>query len=427
MGPTKWAQEYECFERTTKVTININNEIKTVTLEEMEQILCMLPVQKRHKQKNTNSTIFENTKGIQLLTNDGFQNFSGLQKLLNKEIYTLTLKNNQGTTKQIKLTKNHVVPVFDNNGEFLENKQVCKIEDGELLYGDDDTFYHIVEVAFLGVDVVYDVLDVGIDNLFFADGLLVHNCRFISSENLLIDPTVLEELNEGVTMPYYTSERHKIQFWDHFKRNRLYLVGVDPSAGTGSDYSVIQVFEFPSMTQVAMYRTNTMASPELYVVLKDLLNAIESIGAKAVFSIENNGVGEGIISLYQADEKRPHAEFVSESFRRLGFTTTNRSKLSACLLFKDMVENKSIHIKSPRTLSEMKGFIRKGVSYQAQRGSTDDCISAILIVLRILENMSSYDQIAYNKLFVDRPLKARQTISLTIGDTNDLNHQKPLT
>ena len=109
--------------------------------------------------------IIENTKGIQILTNDGFQNFSGLQKILNKDIYTLTLENNQGITKQIKLTKNHVVPVFDNNGEFLENKQVCKIEDGEFLCGEDDTFYHIVDVAFLGVDIVYDVLDVGIDNL----------------------------------------------------------------------------------------------------------------------------------------------------------------------------------------------------------------------------------------------------------------------
>lgn len=371
--------------------------------------------------------IIPNNKNIQILTNDGFQPFTGLQKLFNKDIYEYIFQNDEGKTVSIKLTQNHIIPVFDCQGEFVDNKRVCDITNDEYVYGADDTFYFKQSESFIGTDVVYDVLDVGIDNLFFADGLLVHNCRFISSENLLIDPTVLEELNEGVTMPYYTSERHKIQFWDHFKRNRLYLVGVDPSAGTGSDYSVIQVFEFPNMTQVAMYRTNTMASPELYVVLKDLLSAIESIGAKAVFSIENNGVGEGIISLYQADEKRPHAEFVSESFKRLGFTTTNRSKLSACLLFKDMVENKSIHIKSPRTLSEMKGFIRKGVSYQAQRGSTDDCISAILIVLRILENMSSYDQIAYNKLFVDRPLKARQTISLTIGDTNDLNHQKPLT
>ena len=250
-----------------------------------------------------------------------------------------------------------------------------------------------------------------------------YQCKFISSENLLIDPLVLEDLNKDICTPTYTSQRHKIQFWDTFKPNRLYIVGVDPSAGTGADYSVIQIFEFPQMQQIAMYRTNTMASPELYVVLKDVLNAIELVGAKALFSIENNGVGEGIISLYNADEKRPNAEFVSESFKRKGFVTTNRSKLSACLLFKDMVENRVIKIKSPRTLSEMKNFIRKGAGYQAQSGATDDCISAILIVLRILEHMSSYDQIAYNKIFIDRPQKARQSISLTSGNVDDIaNH-----
>ena len=37
--------------------------------------------------------------------------------------------------------------------------------------------------------------------------------------------------------------------------------------------------------------------------------------------------------------------------------------------------------------------------------------------------MSSYDQIAYNKIFIDRPQKARQSISLTSGNVDDIaNH-----
>ena len=84
-----------------------------------------------------------------------------------------------------------------------------------------------------------------------------------------------------------------------------YLVGVDPATGSGEDFSVITIFEFPSMIQVAEYRSNTMSTNDLYGVLKNLLVYLESMETMVYFSVENNGVGEGIISLYEADEEPP--------------------------------------------------------------------------------------------------------------------------
>ena len=73
--------------------------------------------------------------------------------------------------------------------------------------------------------------------------------------------------------------------------------------------------------------------------------------------------------------------------------------MRACVNFKEMVEKGNLHLNSLMTLKELKMYVRKSGSYAAQIGGTDDSVSAILIVMRILEEISSYDQEAYNKLY----------------------------
>ena len=129
---------------------------------------------------------------------------------------------------------------------------------------------------------------------------------------------------------------------------------------------------------------------------------LEKEGASSVyFSVENNGVGEGIISLYEADEQPPEEPvFVSEEgATRRGFTTTHKSKMKACVNLKEMFEKRNLRINSLTLLKELKSYVRKAGSYAAQPGATDDSISATLIVMRLLEEISTYDQTAYDKLY----------------------------
>ena len=62
------------------------------------------------------------------------------------------------------------------------------------------------------------------------------------------------------------------------------------------------------------------------------------------------------------------------------------------------MERSALHIKSLLLLTELKAFTRKAGSYAAQSGSTDDCVSATLIVMRILEEISAYEQQAFDTL-----------------------------
>lgn len=227
-----------------------------------------------------------------------------------------------------------------------------------------------------------------------------YECEFLSSDALLIDSLVLTNLTAAIKDIQPTHKLRDVTFWKKPEGNKTYIVGVDPATGSGSDFSTIVVFEFPSMIQVAEFRSNTMSSAMVYSVLKNLLKYLEQTGSSIFFSVENNGVGEGIIALYEADENPPeYAEFVSEEgAKRVGMTTTAKKKMRACLDLKEMVEKSTIKIVSRVLLKELKEFSRKAGSYEARTGSTDDLVSACLIVMRILREMASFEQDAFDKL-----------------------------
>jgi len=228
-----------------------------------------------------------------------------------------------------------------------------------------------------------------------------YNCVFLSSDTLLIDSLFLTNITPQIEKIVPKIVVNDVILFEEIKPISTYLVGVDPSAGSGEDFSVITIYEFPSMIQVGEYRSNTMSTNDLYTILKNILRHMESKHAKIYFSIENNGVGQGLIALYEADENPlKQAEFISETGKdKLGITTTAKSKMRACVNLKEMLEKGNMHIRSKMLLSELKSYVRSRGAYAAQAGATDDCIAATLIVIRLIEEISTYEQAAYDKLY----------------------------
>lgn len=225
-----------------------------------------------------------------------------------------------------------------------------------------------------------------------------YECEFLSSDPLLIDSMILNQLEQHIKQPI--REDVGFKFYQQLQPNKTYLVGVDPATGSGADFSTILVYDFQDLTMVAQYRSNTVSSPHLYAHLKLLLNKISAVGSTSYFSIENNGVGEGMVALYENDENVPdNAEFVSEDGKdRLGMRTENRVKLRTCLTVKQMVESGVLEVKSELLHKEFKSFIVTRGNYAAQVGATDDLISALLIVVRILEELATYEQRAFDMM-----------------------------
>ena len=229
-----------------------------------------------------------------------------------------------------------------------------------------------------------------------------YECEFISSDESLFDSRIIqiEQKRYENIKPAFVMKGEQ-EFWKPPAEGMSYIVGVDPATGSGNDFSVIEVFEFPSMIQMMEFRSNTVSEGVLYSHLKKVLGFLEQYSEEVYFSIENNGVGRALIALYMNDSNPPNFSFfMSERGKnKVGFTTTAQNKRSAALRFKNFFERREMTIFSPILYNEMKSYIAKGASYEAQTGSTDDCIAAVLIIMRMLDEISMHDERAFNKLY----------------------------
>ena len=61
-----------------------------------------------------------------------------------------------------------------------------------------------------------------------------------------------------------------------------------------------------------------------------------------------------------------------------------------------MVENNKMTIKSKPLVSELKGFVATGSSFQAKSGMTDDLVSATLLSLRMMTVLKDWDPRVYD-------------------------------
>jgi len=122
------------------------------------------------------------------------------------------------------------------------------------------------------------------------------------------------------------------------------------------------------------------------------------------WSVENNGIGEAaLIVINDFGEENIPGLFVSEPIRkghvrkfRKGFNTTHGTKITACSRLKTMVENDKMLIRSKPLLSELKGFVATGSSFQAKSGISDDLVSATLLALRMMDVLKDWDPRVYN-------------------------------
>lgn len=108
-----------------------------------------------------------NTNQYEVLTPNGWSKFSGIKKTKTDILFVLEFDDDT----QIRCTPNHLLKY--QTGQFLE---ACHILVGDELFGDKivKNIYYLE-----GEFDVYDLLDVELNNEYFTNGLVSHNCAFI--------------------------------------------------------------------------------------------------------------------------------------------------------------------------------------------------------------------------------------------------------
>lgn len=223
-------------------------------------------------------------------------------------------------------------------------------------------------------------------------------CEFLIFDETLINPIHLVEM-AGIEP---LEKQGQVRWYKKPQKGCTYLVGLDPSLGTGGDPSAIQVVELPSLMQVAEWQHNKTPIQKQVVILKEINKYIvDAIGNNidVYYSVENNTLGEAaLVAIAEIGEENIPGIFISEPRRRgsnniwrKGFNTSNKTKLAACAKFKQLVENNKLKIASKNLVSELKTFIAKGAGYAAKEGETDDLVMAMLLVVRMLQFVKEFD------------------------------------
>ena len=224
-----------------------------------------------------------------------------------------------------------------------------------------------------------------------------HGCEFIIYDETLIDSLVLTNIR-GKEPAF---KHGTVRWWKTPNRQMTYLVGLDPSLGTGGDPAAIQIFEIPSMEQVGEWSHNKTPIPQQIRILVDICKYLYDEGVDNMniyYSMENNTIGEAALqSVAEVGEENIKGIFLSEPkvhgnsrLYRRGYNTTHRSKISICSKFKTLVETDKVKVNSKMLVSEMKSFIAAGNSFKAKAGDTDDLVMSTLLVMRMAQTLKNY-------------------------------------
>jgi hypothetical protein len=236
-----------------------------------------------------------------------------------------------------------------------------------------------------------------------------YGCEFLVYDETLINSIKLSEMigKEPIT------RMGQVRWYKKPSPQHLYIAALDPSLGTGGDYGAIQVFEMPSMQQVAEWQHNVTPIQQQVKIFRDMLKYIQDeIGAEnynnIYWSVENNTVGEAaLVVIADLGEETFPGMFVSEPLRkghirkfRKGFNTTFGTKISACSRLKFLIEEEKMKIFSRALISELKSFIAAGTTYKAKTGQHDDLVSSLLLVIRMSVLLAEWDPRVFEVLKV---------------------------
>jgi hypothetical protein len=222
------------------------------------------------------------------------------------------------------------------------------------------------------------------------------DCDFISSGDNVIDG----ELLQWYTDNYIKDPEEKRGFdnnlwvWNKPDYSRTYVVTADVSRGDGADYSAFHVIDIESMEQVAEYKGK--------IDPKDFANLLISVATDyndSLLIVDNANIGWATIQqILDRDYKNlfwqpkdiqyvdVDTQFTNKYYREQkqmipGFTITTRTRPMIVSKIDAYMKDKSVVIRSKRTIDELFTFVWANGRAEAARGYNDDLTMALGIGL----------------------------------------------
>lgn len=211
-------------------------------------------------------------------------------------------------------------------------------------------------------------------------------CQFLGSSGTLISGAVLKTLVSQVPV----AQKPNIKQYILPEPEHRYVITADVSRGKGLDYSAFHVIDITSMPykQVCVFRDN-MVTPIDYAVE---IHRISKLYNEATILIEINDIGAQVSDALYHDYESENLIFTENAGARgkrisggfsknvdKGIRTTKTVKNVGCSILKLLVEQYQMIINDHDTIYELSRFSRKGTSYEAESGATDDLVMGLVL------------------------------------------------
>jgi hypothetical protein len=222
-----------------------------------------------------------------------------------------------------------------------------------------------------------------------------HECEFIIYNETLIDALCLANMKHTDTL-YRTGE---VRWYSRPKKDNMYVITLDPCAGTGGDNAAIQIVELPTMKQVGEWCHNKTPVEGQVRTLREILKEIEAYEPREIYwTVENNTIGEAaLVVIRDTGEENFPGQMLHDPVKvqgkrgRKGFHTSAKTKMDGCITLKRFIEQNKLKVYSKAFLSELKCFVARGNSFSAQPGETDDLVMSMVIACRMVNYISTFE------------------------------------
>ncbi|MDD5150604.1 MAG: hypothetical protein PHC28_08990 [Flavobacterium sp.] len=312
---------------------------------------------------NTNYTIatsncLESFLGIKKITRNSYIHlkFTNSSELKCSEDHKIMTDSGFKSAKDLK--KTDYIETIDNKGCFIKSKRRIrkKIE-------------------------LYDIIDSGINNTYYTNGILSHNCEFFGSSGTLISGPKLQVLSFKDPLEI---RKESLKIYELPSKDKSYVVIVDTSEGMGKDYSAISVIDVTELPykQVAVYRRNDL----IPMIFADEVFHICKLYNEAFCMVENNSVGAIVANIlfyeYEYDNMLQSGNKNGETIvntKSVGLRQSPKTKAIGCATLKTLIESDSLILYDFDTITELSSFIKKGSSYEAEKNKTDDIVMTLVM------------------------------------------------
>jgi hypothetical protein len=315
--------------------------------------------------------MFKLNKNITVKTPSGFKSFSGIQKVYKPFYHWIIFDDGS----EIKCSDNHSF------GEEQIKASMIKVDD--FLQGKKVVYNEIVEEEVY----LYDLLDVGEDNLYYSNDVVSHNCEFLGSVNTLINPSKLRNLVYEDPI----KRNAGLDIYENPKEEHNYLMTVDVARGIGNDYSAFVVFDITNFPYkiVGKYKNNEI-KPMLF---PSIIHEVAKGYNDAWLLVEVNDIGDQVANILHFDLEYDNVlmcamrgragQIVGSGFSgkksQLGVRMTAAVKKLGCSNLKTLLEDDKLLTVDYDIISELTTFAQKHNSFEAEEGCNDDLAMCLVI------------------------------------------------